>query len=40
MRAFIKLTSDNSDYGVRLIDKEHIDKIYKVASAIFDPNER
>jgi phage repressor protein C with HTH and peptisase S24 domain len=38
--AFIKLTSDNSDYGVRLIDKEHIDKIYKVASAIFDPNER
>lgn len=38
--AFIKLTSDNSDFGVRLIDKNDIDKIYKVASAIFDPNER
>jgi len=38
--AFVKLTSDNSEYGVRLIDKNDIDKIYKVILTIHAPDER
>ena len=38
--AFVKLTSDNSEYGVRLIDKNDIDKIYKVVATIHNPDER
>lgn len=38
--AFIKLTSDNHEYGVRLIDKNDIEVIHKVSMILTSPDER